>query len=214
MVITYHGGECFKVAFGDTTLAFNPISKDSAHLKPARFGADIAFVSTQHPDCNGVASVTQRDSHPFVIDGPGEYEVGGVLAKGAQTQASYDGTTLNTVYRAQLEQMQLLFLGTLSENQLTEEAGELIDAVDVLFVPIGGDGVLDPATAHALAVRIGPKVVVPMHYPTSAGTVGNDDALSQFLKEAGAEKTEAVDKLTLKRRDLEHKSGEVVVLSA
>ena len=27
MVITYHGGQCFKVSFGDTTLAFNPISK-------------------------------------------------------------------------------------------------------------------------------------------------------------------------------------------
>ena len=29
MVISYHGGQCFKVSFGDTTLAFNPISKKS-----------------------------------------------------------------------------------------------------------------------------------------------------------------------------------------
>ena len=44
MVITYHGGESFKVTFGDTTVAINPISKESK-LSGARFGADIAIVS-------------------------------------------------------------------------------------------------------------------------------------------------------------------------
>ncbi len=55
MIITYHGGEFFKVQFGDTVLAFNPISKDSK-LKSSRFGADIALVSLNHPDMNGVES--------------------------------------------------------------------------------------------------------------------------------------------------------------
>ncbi len=27
MVITHHGGQCFKVTFGDLTLVFDPISK-------------------------------------------------------------------------------------------------------------------------------------------------------------------------------------------
>ena len=39
MVITHHGGQCFKVTFGDLTLVFDPISKGSA-LSPVRFGAD------------------------------------------------------------------------------------------------------------------------------------------------------------------------------
>jgi hypothetical protein len=45
MIITFLGAESFKVSFGDTTLAFNPISKDST-LKSAKFGADIVL-STQ-----------------------------------------------------------------------------------------------------------------------------------------------------------------------
>ena len=44
MIITYQGAEFFKVQFGDTTLAFNPISKESK-LKPTRFFADIASVT-------------------------------------------------------------------------------------------------------------------------------------------------------------------------
>jgi hypothetical protein len=47
MIITYFGGEFFKVQFGDITLAFNPISKESK-LKPSRFGADIVLSTTHH----------------------------------------------------------------------------------------------------------------------------------------------------------------------
>ena len=36
--------------------------------------------------------------------------------------------------------------------------------------------------------------------------------LKAFLKELGEEKAETVDKLTLKRKDLDSKEGEVVVL--
>jgi hypothetical protein len=74
MIITYYGSEFFKVQFGDTTLAFNPISKDSK-LKPSRFGADIVLTSARHADFNGIEQVSHGDKKPFVIDGPGEYVV-------------------------------------------------------------------------------------------------------------------------------------------
>ena len=43
MVITHMGGQCFKVTFGDLTLAFDPISK-AGSLPAAKFGADIAHI--------------------------------------------------------------------------------------------------------------------------------------------------------------------------
>ncbi len=52
MIITNLGIESFKVQFGDTTIAFNPISKESK-FKSTRFFADIALVSLNHPDMNG-----------------------------------------------------------------------------------------------------------------------------------------------------------------
>ena len=42
----------------------------------------------------------------------------------------------------------------------------------------------------------------------------DNGSLKAFLKEVGEEKAEVVDKLTLKRKDLEGKEGEVVVLKS
>ena len=40
------------------------------------------------------------------------------------------------------------------------------------------------------------------------------NSLKVFLKEIGEEKAEVVDKLTIRRKDLDGKEGEVVVLKA
>jgi hypothetical protein len=42
----------------------------------------------------------------------------------------------------------------------------------------------------------------------------DQNTLKLFLKEMGEEKLEALDKLTLKKKDLEGKEGEVIILSA
>lgn len=214
MVITYHGGECFRVSFGDTTLAFNPISKDSK-LKGTKFGSDIVFVSLQDPDMNGSDQAGFGDKQPFVIEGPGEYEVKDVVVKGFASESNYrKPKRLNTIYFATLEGMNLCFLGALSTGDLPQDAKQEIEDIDILFVPIGGDGVLDAGEAAKLAVKLEPHIVIPMHYSTSAGDIGEKDALKHFIKEAGEEGTKPIEKLTLKKKDLEGKEGEVVVLSA
>ena len=71
MIITYLGVEFFKVQFGDTTIAFNPISKDSK-FKPTRFFSDIALVSLNNPDMNGTENLSYNGKDTFVISGPGE----------------------------------------------------------------------------------------------------------------------------------------------
>jgi 2-oxoglutarate ferredoxin oxidoreductase subunit alpha len=79
MIITHHGAECIKLQAGDTVLGFNPISKDSK-LKAVSFGADIAFVSVNHPDMNGAAQLSRGEKEAFIIKGPGEYEVASIFA--------------------------------------------------------------------------------------------------------------------------------------
>nr|MBP9817006.1 MBL fold metallo-hydrolase [Candidatus Paceibacterota bacterium] len=126
MVITHHGGQCFKVTFGDLTLVFDPISKGGT-LPSVRFGADIALVSRQHKDMNGVDEVTYGDKEPFAITGPGEYEYKGVTVQGFLTRSEYglskgEETAMNTVYAVKLEGMTLVHLGALSEASLPPEA--------------------------------------------------------------------------------------------
>lgn len=207
MIINYLGSESVKIQFGDMVLAFNPVSKDSK-LRSSRYGADIVLSSINHEDMNGVEQVTFGEKKPFAITSPGEYEVKGVFIKGLASESNYDGEKrINTIFSVNLEGMNICFLGAIDQPELPKEADEAIDDVDILFVPIGGNGVLDAAKAYKLAVGIAPKLIIPIHY----GNVGSADALKTFQKEAGETK-EPLAKLTLKKKDLEGKEAEVVIL--
>jgi L-ascorbate metabolism protein UlaG (beta-lactamase superfamily) len=208
MVITYSGLEQVRVQFGDTVLAFNPVSKDSKH-KASNFGADIVLSTLNHPDMNGIAQASRGDKEAFAITGPGEYEVGGIFIKGVQSKSTYGGgDTINTIYLVNMENINLCFLGALDQKVLTSEVLSVLDGVDVLFLPIGGKGVLAPQEAEKIAVSLEPAIIIPIHY----GVIGEDGALKKFLKEAGSEDVKPIDKLTIKKKDLENKEGEVVVL--
>ncbi len=216
MVINYLGGECFKIVQGDLTVAFNPPAKESA-LKVSKFGSDLVLVSLPHADFNGIENATFGERAPFLIAGPGEYEVHGVAIRGFGVPTRYDGKdTVNTIYSAMFEGMNLCFLGAVSDPKLPAEAKQELDDIDILFLPIGGENSLDYAAAYKLAVQLEPKIIIPMHYPSSTSGqvgIGDKDALKHFLKEAGADDVSPVDKLTLKKKDLEGKQVEIVVLS-
>ncbi len=205
MVITYQGGAFVKVQFGDITIAVNPVSKDSK-LKASRFGADIALVSVNHVDFCGVDQVSFGEKNAFAITGPGEYEIKDVFIKGFKSDSQYGGEPrLNTIYTVNLENMNMCFLGGHATKELPSDVAEALDDIDILFVPIGADGVLAPSDAYKLAVKLEPKLIVPLYF-------GNTAALKVFLKEAGEEAQKPQDKLTLKKKDLDGKEADVVVL--
>lgn len=180
MIITYNGLQAIKVQFGDTVLAF---------------------------DMNVVEYTNRQDKKSFKVAGPGEYEIGGVFIRGIPSKSNYGGKErTNTIYSVSLENMNLCFLGALSEANLTSEAISALDGIDILFVPIGGEGVLSPSEAEKLSVSLEPSIIIPIHYEA--------ESLKKFLKESGAEAVKAIDKLTVKKKDLEGKEGEIVVLEA
>ncbi len=203
MVITHHGIQSFKVSFGDITLALDPVSKDSKKGSPWRGGSDITLISLNNPDMNGSDSTSRGDKESFVVSGPGEYEIKGVFIKGAETVSNYSGKeSINTIYTISLENMNLCFLGALGNTKMGEHTREIIDNVDILFVPVG-EGTLEPSDAYKFAVSLEPSIIIPMNY--------SDTSLKAFLKEAGAS-APAADKLTIKKKDLEGKQAEIVVL--
>jgi L-ascorbate metabolism protein UlaG (beta-lactamase superfamily) len=213
MVITHHGGQCFKVTFGDLTLVFDPIAK-GATLPASRFGADIALVSRNHPDMNGVEEVTYGEKKPFAITSPGEYERQGIVIQGFLSKSNYglakgQEGAVNTIYSVDLEDMTIVHLGALADTELSKEAREGIDEIDVLFVPVGGDGVLSADKAHELAVSLEPKIIIPMHW----SGIGAPKSLEAFLKETG-NGSEKVDKLTLKKKDLVGRDGSILVITS
>lgn len=199
MIISYQGGECFKISQGDITLALNPISKDSK-LKTTRFGADITLITTNHPDTNGRDQTSRGDKPSFIIDGPGEYEIKDVFIKGFLSEGP--DKKINTIYLFSFEGMNFCFLGMLANPVLSAEILEAIEDVDILFTPIS-DNTLDPTSAYKLAVSLEPSVIIPMYYTKSI--------LDQFIKEGG-EGVESLDKFVVKKKDLDGKEGEIIVL--
>ncbi|PIQ92530.1 MAG: hypothetical protein COV70_00355 [Parcubacteria group bacterium CG11_big_fil_rev_8_21_14_0_20_39_22] len=212
MIITYHGVQCFKVSFGDTVIAFDPISKD-AKEKSSRFGADIALVSVNDPRTNGTDQVVSSGKEPFVITGPGEYEIKEIFITGVPSVTKFGSEgeeKINTIYNVTLEGMNIVFLGALSSTELESKTIETVTDgdIDILFVPVGESEVLGPKDAYKMAVKLGPKIIIPMY-----DREGGKESLKTFLKEGGAESVKPVDKLTLKRKDIEGKDGDIVVLS-
>jgi L-ascorbate metabolism protein UlaG (beta-lactamase superfamily) len=208
MVITYYGKQYCKLTLGDLTIAINPPSKISKVMpKPPRFGADIVLITTNHPDYNGVETVTLGDKEPFVIDGPGNYEVKECFINGAKSTVVLDGNEyINTVYGFELDGIKVVIMGALSDiSTLSVEGKEIAGAADMLFIPIEGGDVFDSTKAYKVATTFSPSIIIPL---------ASDEALiTRLLKEAGQEKSEMLDKATLKRRDLEGKESFVIALS-
>jgi L-ascorbate metabolism protein UlaG (beta-lactamase superfamily) len=216
MIITYFGRQFFKIQQGEMVLAFNPISKQSKDSKTgalAKFGADIALITTNHPDYNGLEQLSHGDRTPFAITGPGDYEVKDISIKGVLSETLIDGKKyINTIYSFSVDTIQIAFLGALSHGEISKDAREAINNPDILFIPIGGssngegNGLLDAKSAAKLASSLEPKMIIPMDYDVAS--------LKAFLKETGEEKADVVDKLTLKVKDLDGKEGTVVVLKS
>lgn len=208
MIISYNELESFRIQSGDLVLAFNPVSKES-EFKSTRFSADITCLCMNHPDFNGLEETLAKNKEAFVVEGAGEYEIKGVFIKGYPFLTNYDKQKrINTIYSVVLDNINIGFLGAISSNGMDGELRETLNDVDILFVPIGGGDVLDASQAYKLAVKLGAKIIIPMHY----GEKSEKNALKRFLEESGNEKLEIVKKITLKKNDLVDKEGEVIVL--
>src|SRR6185503_2149775 len=106
---------------------------------------------------------------------------------------------INTIYLFAVDGINIAFLGPMDDAELSKESREAINSPDILFIPVGGKGMLDAKSAAKLASTLEPGLIIPMDY--------DDASLKAFLKEMGEEKAEVAVKLTLKRKDLETKEG-------
>lgn len=214
MVITSYGISCFKITSGQLVLAFDPPSRKSEAKSPY-FQTDIVLVSHDHDDHNGHEVLhAPKDGELFTVLGPGEYEYKGVNIEGISSFHDFENGKkegLNTIYRVEIEDVTLLHLGDFGENELRPETKEKIGNIDIMFIPIGGDTVMDHETAAKIANQIAPKIVIPMHFDKLTDAK-KKTALKEFLDEVGAHNVKSEEKLTIKKKELPEKETKVVIL--
>ncbi|RJQ13751.1 lactamase [Candidatus Parcubacteria bacterium] len=220
MVINWYGQSCLKIvtkAAQETTVIIDPFERSVVGLNPPRGKADVVLTTHEHPDHNNASSFEGA----FLIKGPGEHELREVFIKGILGWHDFKKSQPITMYRLESEGISLAHLSDLGQEALTDEQVEELGGVDILFVPIGGSyslgkeklSVLDAQTAQKVINQIEPSIVIPIHYKLEGVSIDMDGP-EKFLKAMGASKPEELDKLTIKKKDINPEETKVIVLKA
>lgn len=189
MDIIYLGHSSFRIKGKTMTLVTDPFDGKTLGFKFPKTEANIVTVSHNHGDHN---QSTEVEGNPKVVDGPGEYEIGGVSIFGTPTyhdNKKGEERGHNTVYSITFENINVCHLGDLG-HKLTEEQIGQIGAVDILLIPVGGHYTIDAQQASEVASQLEPKIVIPMHFKVDGLNAEVGDKLGtveDFVKELGIE---------------------------
>ncbi len=214
MQITWYGQSCFKITTGEANILITPFDK-STGLNSPKNKADIVLLS---------ADSLKDSSEGFVISGPGEYEIKGVMIQAFSFFSASENSRQATpekgkpkesmVYAFTAEGISVCHVGQVSKANIVSILDKIGD-VDVLLIPVGGpykEGkeevhFLNAEEAVALAGELEPRIIIPMQYKIPK-LVYAIEGVAVFLKAMGATDAETVDKLSLKKKDLPPAGGE------
>jgi L-ascorbate metabolism protein UlaG (beta-lactamase superfamily) len=205
MEITWYGHSCFRLTERSyATVVTDPFDNKTIGYDPLKLKSDIVTVSHNAPGHNFVDAV-KGTTH--VIDGAGEFEIGGVFITGVSTDGTpggkkkgKDASARNTVYVFDYDGITVAHLGDLNQVPTQSEI-ESLGTINVALVPVGGGGGLNAAKAAEVISLIEPNIVVPMHYSTPAVKLSLD-SLNKFIKEMGLSKPETQPSLKVTRSGL------------
>ena len=199
MEISWLGHSCFRIKGRQATVITDPYPPDLGYSL-GKLTAHIVTVSHRHPGHSYIQGISDE---PRLVTGPGEYEINGVLITGIATfhdSEKGEKRGKNNVYLIEVDEILVCHLGDLG-HVLTAEQVEEIGSVDVLLLPVGGVSTINAPMAAEVVRQIEPKVVVPMHYKTSALS-RELEPVERFLKEIGVNQVESQSKLSLTRSSL------------
>jgi len=180
--IEYKGANCVVIATKNARIVADP-KLSIVGLKDAPIKEDIEIATEAR------FALNSPDAR-LAIEGPGEYGIGQFDISGIAAQRHLDTESdplLSTIYRIEAGEIRVALVGNIYEK-LSEEQLEAIGVVDILIIPVGGNGyTLDATGAATVTRKIDPKVVIPVHYADSALKYEvPQDALDTFIKELGA----------------------------
>ncbi|MFA6183915.1 MAG: MBL fold metallo-hydrolase [Parcubacteria group bacterium] len=218
MNIQYYGHSCFKITTKsegrntDGVVAFMDPFDKKIGLKPPQGRADIVFIShTQHDDHSNAEAL--KDS-PVVIDTPGEYSIKGINVTGIDSfHDDKEGAERgrNTIFVLDTEDIRICHLGDLG-TELSVKQVEQIGEVDILMIPVGGKYTIDAKQSVKIAKKLSPAIIIPIHYKMTGTKIDIADE-KEFCNEIGNCPKEKVNKITIKKKDLEEKTMEVLLMS-
>ena len=200
MEINWMGQSYFRIKGKQVTVLTDPFLAENGNTSN-RVTANVICLSYANPAAD--AAIEKISPEPYIIRGPGEYEVSNVLVIGVPSYQDENKGSIrgkNTIYALEFEELSICHLGRLG-HLLNDEQIEMIGNVDILFLPVGGNITINAALAAKLVRSMEPKIVIPMHYKTP-GTNLELDPVDKFLSEIGAQGITAQPKFNITKNNL------------
>jgi L-ascorbate metabolism protein UlaG (beta-lactamase superfamily) len=203
MELQFYGANSLSLAYKGTRIIIDDNLADLGAKSVTKPG-DVALFTGPHEP-----SATARLS----FDSPGDYEVADISVIGIAARSHLEASGLGaTMFKLTAGDLSVLVTGHIYP-ELSDIQLETINQVDVLVVPVGGNGyTIDPAGALKLIRATEPKLVVPTHYADKALKYEvPQQELAVALKELAMEPKETVAKLRLKPTDLSDLTQLIVI---
>jgi L-ascorbate metabolism protein UlaG (beta-lactamase superfamily) len=181
--VRWHGHSCFEVTDDQVTVVTDPHDGKSLGIRPPRVRGDVVLVSHDHFDHAAVKVVSKPETR--IITEPSPVQMGGLKIRGVETFHDVsEGQSRggNIAFKFILEEVSFCHLGDLG-HMLTPKQAKAIGNVDVLFIPVGGVFTIDAAAAWEVIGKVGPAIIVPMHYRVGGLSLSIND-ISPFLEGA------------------------------
>ncbi len=181
MDIEFLGANCIKISTKKATVFVDPVVPG---LKVDTSKATFSLITNP--------SVIEYGGDEFIVNTPGEYEISAMSVKGMPARSHMDEAGKSAIiYKINHDGVNLVVLGHIF-TKLTDEQLEAIGMVDILVVPVGGNGfTVDSTGAAQLSRKIEPKIVIPTHFADKSIKYEVPQAeLKLFLDEMGAQPEE------------------------
>lgn len=206
MDLYWLGQACFKLKGKDAQVLTDPYEADFVGLKlPKDLQADVVLSSHDHKDHSYIQAVSSPSGEtPSVFKDPGEYEVKGVVVSGISSFHDNSGGSQrgkNTIFHLLFDNLNIVHLGDLGQEKLTEEQVAQITQTDILLIPVGSVYTIDGKTAAEIVAQLEPKIIIPMHYFIE-GLKFELEGVDKFLKEMGTEGVVPIPKLSITKERL------------
>lgn len=196
MQIIWYGGSCFKITSQEVSLLTNPFSPQKMGFKNPRITSEIIIFSSFPEELKN----NKRISESFIISGPGEYEIKDIFIQGIP---HLERKILKTIYKLEIENIKICFLGEIIkalDNEELEKLGE----IDLILLPIS-EKRIEFLKIQELISEIQPSLIIPSDWR-------DEKELANFSKEIGFKREEFLEKLKIKKKDLSQEKTEFVVL--
>jgi len=206
MNISWHGLSCFEISTSQNknhqvNIVIDPFDENLG-LRLPKLEADILLIT----DLNQKNNTKAVTGDPFIINGPGEYEIKDVYIEGAPV---LDEKNLTTIYTIEAEDLRICHLGNFKKSELSPDQVDKLGEIDILMVPIGGS--ISAKEAIKIMSQIEPHITIPMQYHLPKLKV-KLDGLDKFLKALGIKKIETLPKLSIKKKNILPDEAKIIAL--